>query len=185
MADIYDINGFREFKRRLLPIGTIIDGVTLSSAENFYSYVEYDDSINVKKLESDLTTDDWNSLLSGAKLVRIGDMSEEFNEFLEGGFEYPVSSNNWFSINESARGYLVNMSFSSASLSYPVTYTGIGESEVILNNATDVNNLYGAALTAHETERATRELPAINSIKAVTGSPVDGSTIDQVFAINY
>lgn len=184
MADIYDINGVREFKRTTIRSGETIDGVTLSEDKQFYSYIE-DNETQVKDFEENLTSGDWDLLLEGAKLIRLGDMSIEFDDALDAGFEYPVSSGDWFSLNESSRGYLVNMAVASALLSYPVTYTGIGESQVILTNATDVNNLYGAALTAHETERATRELPAFDSIKAVTGNPVDGTTIDSVFAINY
>lgn len=184
MADIYDINGVREFKRITIKEGEIINGETLIEDKIFYSYVE-DGETQVKDFEENLTTDDWDLLLQGAKLIRLGDMSIEFENFLDNGFEYPVSSGNWFSLNQSARGYLVNMVVASASLSYPVTYSGIGESSIILNNATDVNTFYGVALTAHETERATNELPAMASIKAVTGSPINGTTIDAVFAVNY
>lgn len=185
MADIHDVNTIREFKRTLLPAGTVLNGVSLSSAENFYTYIEYDESVSIKKLESELTTDDWNTLLEGAKLICLGDMSDEFYKFRENGFEYPTSSGDYFGLTVNDVANINGMVIRKTALTYPFIYEGIGEASVTFASSTDLDTFDAAALTAHETERQTRLIPAENAIKAVTGSPVDNSTIDSVFAINY
>ena len=169
----------------MLPVGTVINGVTLSSAKNLYTYIEYDESVSIKKLENELTTNEWDTLLEGAKLIRLGDMEIEFDKFLETGFEYPTSSGNWFRLNDSAKTNINAMVIRKGSLTYPFTYEGIGESTVTFANSSELDAFDAAALTAHETERVSKLIPAETSISAVSGSPVNNSTIDSVFAINY
>ncbi len=179
MADICEITDKRTFVRKELKEGDVINGVALLANENFFEYEDSEYSVRIKKLNSELTAQDQIDLLNGAKLVHITKMGDEFDKFRELGYEYPTSSGNMFSLSDSAIKYLNGIVLrKDTTIQYPMNYTGIGDTLIVLNNASDIDALDLAALTAHETERLTRELPAIASIKAAL-------TIDDVFSVVY
>lgn len=181
MANIKDIHESSEFTRTLKLAGTRMNGVVFSSDDNLYKYSKDDESI-VNEFESNLSTDEWESLLIGAKELRIEHMTEEFDEFAKTGFEYPALSGNWFDLfGKGIRDFGNNID----DLTFPMAYQGIGLAEITLSTKANGQTFYDAAVTAYETERIGNLVVKVASIKAISTVGIDNARIDSVYTIEY
>jgi hypothetical protein len=184
MADIKDVHATKEFSRTLKLSGSRINGVVLTSDDNFYSYIEDGVSI-IRKFESDLLTADWDALLLGAKLLRYEHVAESFDEFEEAGFEYPTSSGNFFSLTSESIVYYNAMLLRKATLTYPIHYPTIAGGFYAFTNSASVDSFDAAWIAALESENAISLHVARLAIQAVSDVGIDNARIDSVFAIDY
>jgi len=173
------------FRIQELKAGEIFNGSELTSDDHFVIAENYDNSIVIRKLLSELTPTEEGEVLSIAKEFKIDSLKQENTTNLETAFEYPASSGNTFDIsNKKIQDYL-GLNGLKDSFVYPYEYFGNGQGSVIFNSSADVSAFFAAALTTFNTIQQSRFAVAADTVKAVTISTTLTDAINQILNVNY
>jgi len=164
--------------------GDLFDGIELLADDVFI--VGNCPDRSVRKRLSLMTAMDKNDTLHICKEVRVLVVTEESKVDFENGFEYPVSSGNFFSVSQAKYPEFNALELNKDVLVYPFTYYGNGTSKVIFADSTELMTFKNAALFAQGTYYATKFVPTISAITSVVISGGDLiAAVDSVNNINY